>query len=43
MPFDGVSDTSLADTMEIVAVVRAPGPSGPGSAWFRLRVPVPPP
>ena len=40
MPFDRISDTSFADTMEIVAVVGDPGLSGPGTAWFRLRVPI---
>ena len=40
MPFDRVADTSFADAMDIEAIVGAPGLAGPGSAWFRLRVPV---
>jgi len=40
MPFDRVMDTSFADAMDIVAVLGAPGVAGPGTAWFRLRVPV---
>jgi hypothetical protein len=38
--FDRVMDTSFADAMDIVGVAGAPGTSGPGTAWFRLRVPV---
>jgi hypothetical protein len=38
--FDRVTDVSFADAMEIVPVLGAPGISGPGTAWFRLRVPV---
>ena len=40
MPFERVTDTSFADAMDIVAVLGAPGLAGPGTAWFRLRVPV---
>ena len=40
MPFERMTDTSFADAMDIVAVLGAPGIAGPGTAWFRLRVPV---
>jgi Thioesterase-like superfamily len=40
MLFERVMDTSFADAMDIVAVLGAPGVAGPGTAWFRLRVPV---
>lgn len=38
--FTRIDGPSFAEAMEIVPVVGAPGVSGPGTAWFRLRVAV---